>query len=242
MLAKFKNHPGCISLRLSVELTGDLDQGYDDLSRARTLFLENARLTRASRGYLRSTEITRVGARWNWHDHLVVIPLEHPRAEAGRLLDLWDDACRQVGLTPSSHDRGDSDTPGAISYVLKERLGTGEGSLRTLLSRATRGDADAAEDFLEWDTWRNQNPRARFRHSWSSPEAPAIPEPKTPRDQSATKVPDLDLGLMAMLDALGASTNAQQGVILGLSRRSLQRRRSNFPPARPGLIPFRISG
>ena len=238
MLAKFENHPECISLRFSVELTRDLDQGYEDLSRARTQFMKLACLSRTSLGYLRSTEVTRVHARWNWHDHVVVIPRENARAEARRLLDLWDDACRQIGLEPSSHARGESETPDAIKYVLKRRLGRGGGSLRDLLERAARGDADAAEDYLAWDAWRQRNPHARFRHSWIASGSQRQSEP---RDQTQTEVPDSDLAQMALLDSLGAGTNAQQMFMLGLSRRSIQRRRSYFPPARPGLIPYRVT-
>ncbi|MEX8059861.1 hypothetical protein [Microbacterium sp. 16-032] len=241
-LAKFAEFPDCLSLRLSVDMHRDLDTAWRDLGRARATFMKNARLSRTTLGYLRSTEVTRPDARWNVHDHWVVIPRGNAADEQRRLLAAWEDACRATGLEPSSHPQF-SDTPSALEYILKPRLGTGEGSLRHLLIDAARGDADAHDDWQEWDAWRRAHPRARFRSSWLAPviTTPEEKIPTPPRDQSATTVPDRDLALMALLDALGATTNAQHELMLGMSRRSIQRRRTSIPDARPGLIPYRIT-
>lgn len=241
MLARFSDHPHCISLRLSVELAHDLDLGHADLSRARSVFHEKARLSRTTRGYLRSTEITRVGARWNWHDHLIVIPVGNSAAEAHRLLDHWHDACRQIGLEPSTHSRR-SHTPDAIKYVLKERLGAGETSLAELLDLAARGDADAADDWIEWDEWRRLHPRVRFRYSWISPETTEPSQaPATPRDQHIVSVGDRELAQLAILTSLGVSSKPQQADALGVSCSWISRRRRHAPDALPGLIPFRVT-
>lgn len=135
-LARFARFPWCVSLRLSVELSADVDAGRRDLDRVRSSFLEIARLRHTSQGYYRSTEVTRVGARWNWHDHIVVIPLDTTLDdETQRLLSAWDDACRQHGVTPSTHDQI-SETASALTYITKPRLGHGERSLRDLTDRA----------------------------------------------------------------------------------------------------------
>jgi hypothetical protein len=240
-MAKLAEHPSCLSIRLSTDMTIDLDTGYADLSRARSEFLKTSRLSQISRGYLRSTEITRKGARWNWHDHWIIIPAGSVDAERQRLLEIWDDVCAQLRLTPSSHAQ-QSATDAAIGYVLKPRLGSGETSLRALLARAARGDADAADDFLEWDSWRRTHPRARFRSSWVAPSSPATPTaPASPRDQRIVTVDDGDLARMGLLSALGVTSKREQADLLGVSESSIARRRRHLPAPRPGLIPFRVS-
>lgn len=239
-LAKFANYPWCLSIRLSVDLHRDLHHAHADLARVRTWFLKSARLSMTTRGYLRSTEVTRPDARWNVHDHLVIVPIGSMDDERRRLLDLWDDACRQHGLTPSSHAQ-QSTTDSALEYVLKPREGSGDGSLRDVLARAARGDADAAEDWIEWDRWREANPRARFRHTWVA-DAPTKTETTTvPRDQYTVAVSDSDLARMSLLAALGVRAPRQQAAILGMSEASVYRRKRQLPESRPGLMPFRIS-
>ena len=107
-LAKFANHPWGLSIRLSVDLHPDLHHAHADLARVRTSFLKSARLSMTTRGYLRSTEVTRPDARWNVHDHLVIVPIGNVDEERRRLLDLWDDACRQHGLMPTFHASGEN--------------------------------------------------------------------------------------------------------------------------------------
>jgi hypothetical protein len=240
MMAKFAKYPHCVSLRLSVELSRDLDIGHTDLSSARSTFLKMARLSQTTQGYLRSTEVTRIGARWNWHDHFVVVLQGDPHTETRRLLDAWDDACRQVALRPSSHSR-QSDTASAITYVLKERLGTSETSLRVLLQRAARGDADAADDFLEWDAWRRLHPRARFRSSWVRTTAPPTSQEPSRRDQHVVAAEDRELAQLSILSALGVVSKSQQAAVLGVSQATVARRRRHLPAPRPDLIPFRRS-
>ena len=239
-LARFAEFPHCISLRLSVDMNADLDAGRRDLDRVRTTFLKTSHLRATAHAYLRSTEVTRPDARWNWHDHLVVIPRGDPDAEISRLLDAWDDACRTHGLTASTHDRISS-TPAALKYILKERLGTDEGSLRHLIDRAARGDADAADDFTEWDAWRRAHPRARFRSSWVAPvtTTPEQKVPTPPRDQHIVNAEDADLARMAILSALGLTSKTEQADALGVSPATIARRRRHFPAPRPGFIPVR---
>lgn len=239
-LARFAEFPHCISLRLSVDMNADLDAGRRDLDRVRTTFLKTSHLRATAHAYLRSTEVTRPDARWNWHDHLVVIPRRDPDSEISRLLNAWDDACRRHGLTASTHDRI-SNTPAALEYILKPRLGTDEGSLRDLIERAARGDADAHDDFTEWDTWRREHPRARFRSSWVAPitTPPGDETPATPRDQHIVTAEDADLARIAILSALGLSSKAQQADALGISQATIARRRRHLPTPRPGLIPVR---
>lgn len=237
-LARFARFPWCVSLRLSVELNPDLDAGRRDLDRVRTSFLETVKLRHRSRAYLRSTEVTRVDARWNWHDHLVVIPLDNTLDdETRRLLDAWEDACRQHDLTPSSHSRL-SLTESALTYITKPRLGTGERSLRDLIDRAAQGDADAVDDWIEWDRWRVTHPRVRFRSSWVSSPTTASP-PTTPRarDQHMTGVDPADFNRLSLLIALGVTTASEQADILGTSLSTTKRRRRHLPDARPGLAP-----
>lgn len=143
------------------------------------------------------------------------------------------------GLEPSWHARH-SDTPSALAYILKERLGAGKGSLRHLIDRAAQGDADAIDDWNEWDAWRRTHPHARFRSSWVAPITPPpgnkIP---TPRDQHIVTAEDADLARIAILSALGLTSKAQQADALGISPATIARRRRHFPAPRPGLIPVR---
>lgn len=241
VLAKFGSYPTCLSLRLSTETSIDLDTGHRDLSAVRTSFLEIARLSRTTAAYLRSTEVTRVGARWNWHDHLVIVPTDNTDSECRRLSNAWDEACRLNGLQPSSHAQT-SDTDSAVTYVLKPRLGSGETSLRALLARAARGDADAAADWRAWDEWRRTHPRARFRYLWVGPTSTATGTPaRAPRDQRLVSVDDADLNRLGLLSALGVTSKKAQANVLGMSESSVARRRRHVPTPRPGLAPFRRS-
>lgn len=240
-LAKFANYPWCLSIRLSVDLHRDLHRGHDDLARVRTSFLKLARLSRTTLAYLRSTEVTRPDARWNWHDHWVIIPIGSRDDERRRLLGLWDEACRQHGVTPSSHAQ-QSTTESALEYVLKPREGSGDGSLRDVLARAARGDADAAEDWIEWDSWRQANPHTRFRYSWVKPTETAQPVvERMARDQRIVGVSDPDLARMGLLTALGVTSKRAQASVLGVAESTISRRRRHLPPPKPGLIPFRVS-
>ncbi|CAH0281729.1 hypothetical protein [Microbacterium sp. Bi128] len=171
-------------------------------------------------------------ARWNWHDHLVVIPLDNTLDdETRRLLDAWEDACRQHDLTPSSHSRL-SLTESALTYITKPRLGAGEHSLRDLIDRAAQGDAEAVDDWIEWDRWRLTHPRARFRSSWvSSPTTPSA------RDQHMTGVDPADFNRLSLLIALGVRTASEQADLLGTSLSTTKRRRRHLPDSRPGLTP-----
>lgn len=241
-LAKFAELRQCLSLRLSVDMHRDLDTAWRDLARARATFMKKARLSRTTSGYLRSTEVTRPDARWNCHDHWVIVPRGNLADEQRRLLDAWDDACLSTGLTPAWHAQY-SETEPAITYVLKERLGSGEGSLRHVLTDAARGDADAHDDWQEWDGWRRARPRARFRSTWVAPVA-QTPEHKTltpRRDQHIVSAEDADLARMAILAALGVTSKVQQADALGISPATISRRRRHIPDARPGLIPFRVT-
>lgn len=194
-----------------------------------------------TRGYIRSTEVTRPDARWNVHDHLVIVPIGNVDEERQRLLDLWDDACRQYGLTPSSHAQ-QSSTDSAIAYILKPREGSGDGSLRDVLARAARGDAEAVDDWLEWDRWRQAHPHVRFRHTWVAATATKDEATTTvARDQHTVAASDSDLNRLSLLAALGVDGPRQQGVILGMSESSVYRRKRLIPEPRPGLIPFRVS-
>lgn len=237
-LARFANFPWCVSLRLSVELNANLDAGRRDLDRVRTTFLETVKLRHTSKGYHRSTEVTRVGARWNVHDHLVVIPLDTTLDdERRRLLDLWEDACRQHGLTPSMHDQL-SETASALTYITKPRLGAGEHSLRDLIDRAAQGDTDAVDDWIEWDRWRLAHPHARFRSSWvSSPTTAPSPTAPKPRDQHITGLDAADFNRLSLLIALGVTTASEQADILGTSLSTTKRRRRHLPDFRLGLAP-----
>ncbi|WAC68554.1 hypothetical protein [Microbacterium sp. SL75] len=227
-----------MSLRLSVELNADLDGGRRDLDRVRRTFLEIARLRHTAKGYHRSTEVTRVGARWNWHDHVIVIPLDRTLDdETHRLLDAWDDACRQHDLTPSTHNQI-SRTDSALTYITKPRLGTGERSLRDLIDRAAQGDADAVDDWIEWDGWRLAHPHARLRSSWvSSPTTAPSPTAPKPRNQHVTGIDPADFNRLSLLIALGVTTAAEQADILGTSLSTTKRRRRHLPDLRPGLAP-----
>ncbi|MFF7683874.1 hypothetical protein ACFZA2_14070 [Microbacterium sp. NPDC007973] len=224
-----------------MDLHRDLHRGHDDLARVRTSFLKLARLNHTTRAYLRSTEVTRPDARWNWHDHWIIVPIGNADDERRLLLDLWDDACRQHGLTPSSYAQR-STTDSAITYILKPREGSGEGSLRDVLARAARGDADAVDDWIEWDRWRQAHPRVRFRHTMFAATATKAETSTTvPRDQYTVAVSDSDLGRMSLLAALGVTSKRQQASILGVNPSTIARRRRHLPAPRPGLIPFRVS-
>lgn len=237
-LARFADFPWCVSVRLSVELSADLDAGRRDLDRVRTSFLETVKLRHTSKGYHRSTEITRVGARWNWHDHIVVIPLDNTLDdETSRLLRAWEDACRQHDLTPSTHNQI-SETASALTYITKPRLGRGERSLRDLIDRAAQGDADAVDDWIEWDRWRLAHPRVRLRSSWvSSPTTAPSPTAPKPRNQHVTGIDPADFNRLSLLIALGVTTAAEQADILGTSLSTTKRRRRHLPDSRPGLVP-----
>jgi hypothetical protein len=242
MLAKFAGFPSCISLRLSVARNADLDEAFRELATARRRFLETARLARTTHGYVRSTEITRDGALWNVHDHLIVFtPLD---VDISRLLDAWELACQREGLTPSSHAQMSATVP-ALEYVLKSRLGSGKGSLRRLISRAAHGDLDAADDWREWDAWRRAHPRARFRASWLQPEARTVRTAfSAPRDQHITEATDAELAQLSILTALGVRSRAAQAGALGIGDSTVARRRRHFPDhalGASGRIAYRVS-
>ena len=248
ILDAFADHQTCISIRLSVDLDPDLDHGHRALAKAWRRFLEIAKLRQTSLGYLRVTEITRPDARWNWHIHLLVIPLSDPATELHRLIGLWEQACKQTGQTPSSHAQI-SETSRAVTYLTKPRLGTGHGSLRQITARASGGDADAHEDFTEWDAWRQAHPRVRFRSSWvGSAPAPESSSNSTPRDQHMVSADDIDLARMALLTAMGVSSVTEQMGLFDVSESTVKRRRRHFPTGSLAVIrdreriPFRVSG
>jgi hypothetical protein len=191
---------------------------------------------------VRSTEITRDAALWNLHDHVIVFPALDD--DASRLLDAWDQACRDNALTASSHSRTSATVP-ALEYVLKARLGSGEGSLRRLINRAAHGDLDAVDDWQEWDAWRRAHPRVRFRASWLRPEAPApSASAPAPRDQHLTAATDAELAQLAILAALGVRSRAAQVAALGIGESTVARRRRHFAREalrEPDRIAFRVS-
>lgn len=244
MLAKFADFPSCVSLRLSVARNADLDQGYRNLAAARRRFLEIARLRHTTMGSLRQAEITWVRAEKNWHDHLLVFPIGDPSNEEDRLIDAWRQACRETDQEPSWDNQISATVP-ALEYVLKSRLGVGEGSLRRLISRAAHGDLDAVDDWQEWDAWRHAHPRARFRASWLRPEAPApAASAPAPRDQHLTAATDAELAQLAILAALGVRSRAEQVAALGIGDSTAARRRRHFAPGAlgaPDRIAFRVS-
>lgn len=241
-IARFSDFHTCLSLRLSVARNAHLDQAHGELATARRRFLEIAKLTRTTHGYVRSTEITRDGALWNLHDHLIVFPALND--DAARVLDAWDQACRESDLTASSHCRESATVP-ALEYVLKSRLGSGKGSLRRLIIRAADGDLDAADDWREWDAWRRSHPRARFRTSWLQPEALTVQRALVAqRDQHITEVSDPELARLAILAALGVRSRAAQASALGIGDSTVARRRRHFPDhalGASGRIAFRVS-
>lgn len=243
MLAKFADFPSCISLRLSVARNSDLDLAFRELATARRRFLEIAKLTRTTHGYVRSTEATKEWALWNLHDHVVVFPVFDD--DAARLIDAWDQACRDTGLTPSPSHSQPSATVPALKYILKPRLGVGKHSLRRLINRAAHGDLDAADDWQEWDGWRRTHPRARFRASWLRPDAPAMPDrAPEPRDQHLTEASDAELAQLAILAALGVRSRAEQVAALGIGDSTVARRRRHFAGGAlgaPDRIAFHVS-
>jgi hypothetical protein len=148
-------------------------------------------------------------------------------------------ACRDLDLIPSTFAQY-SGAERALSYVFKDRLGSGPTSLRSLLSRAARGDADAHDDWCELDAWRNAHPRARFRQSFLKTNS----TPPPTRDQHHTNADDRDLAQLAILSALGITSKPQQARTLGISESTVSRRRRHFAPGylgAPGRIYFRVS-
>lgn len=231
MQDRFADFSRCSSIRLSVARNVNLAAAINDLALVRSRFLKLAHLG----DYLLNTEITHTAEGWNPHIHLLTFdarPLDE-------ITGLWDRAGADLRIETSHHAQR-SDTLRAIEYILKPRLGTGPGSLRSILARAANGDALAADLWAEFDQWRTGNPRTRFRFSHRrTTAAPAA----APRDQHHTAAADQELAQLAILQAFGVTSRRAQAATLGIGDSTIARRRRHFPArslGEPGRIPFRI--
>lgn len=232
--AKFAVHQRCSSFRLSLARNVSLDVALRQLAVVRSCFLKRARLPE----YLLNTEVTVTAEGWNAHLHLLVFG---SRGDLGTVVALWDEVAEGLGFTPSHHAQR-SETVPAIEYVLKPRLGSGPGSLRSTLSRASAGDPVAAALWAEWDAWRAGNQRTRFRFSYRRVAVPGRP---ALRDQYMVEVSDRDIARLTVLESFtGAESKRVQAWALGISDSTVARRRRQLPEVRldePGRIYFRIS-
>ncbi len=202
-----------VALTLTVEDDTDLEHGFTRLRAVKANWqskIKNHDLD----AYVTSTELTEDEPRWHWHLHAVIFG-DH--ADPDALVCEWIAAAREAGIAahPSGqHATTDYSPQAALSYALKSKLGSGPHSLFQLLTRAARGEADAADRWTELEDFYTLDPRRRWRSSWKRRPAtnhdPVIRTTPSTFDYSDSPT----LRRLVLLDLLNVRGKDQQAAFL----------------------------
>ena len=144
-----------------------------------TRFLANGWLTKRTIAWMRETEVTHSSAGWHVHTHWLLFPESDRQDELGRLMGLvpvrWIDSALQEGVGADLRGQKitrSNDVRGAVEYVTKGLLTdskrAGHQTLANILVDYQRGDADAAELWLEFESHFGKNMRRNWRSTGGS--------------------------------------------------------------------------
>ena len=158
----------------TTESFGTFDDGWEAQRTVVTQFLSNRWLTKRTSAWMRETEITHSAAGWHVHTHWLLFLETSRHAEVALLLNdvpnRWCDAARQKGVGASLRGQDvkvHSDVRGSVKYATKGIMTAskrdGHQTLAEILAEYQKGDADAADLWLEFAEFFAQKKRRNWR-------------------------------------------------------------------------------
>jgi hypothetical protein len=158
----------------TTESFGSFEESWEAQRMVVARFLSNRWLTKRTSAWMRETEITHSGAGWHVHTHWLLFLETSRREEAARILiDVpirWCDAARQEGVAASLRGQDvkvHSDVRDSVRYATKGIMTaskrSGQRTLAEILADYQKGDADAADHWVEFAKFFTQKKRRNWR-------------------------------------------------------------------------------